>query len=396
MALDVNQLLKLREIQNNPNKQEISEVIVDGNVIKGYFTYTFFTQKTYPIEPVRSQGGVIDNLDSYATFLTPTLKIKFNALSIDLYRKVMLLIESRNEFVVTAYDVVRDKFVTHKMYFSPQDYPELYIYNLEVLGVLNYEIELIGTNSDLDTVSIVYHTNKPDGSDSTQGTASVPKGTESIIEMKSVSGISISGYRFKNWNTKPDGTGFTYVDGYAYTINESLELYAQWEESDAYTLSYNYGYGEQGVDGEGNDLNSKDVRYNHPIGTLPTTKAQKVTYNNEEYEPYVFDGWYKTPKKAENSVALTENSLYDVKGNSTIYQLFDVLNYSITFNSVGGNYTPKTMTQEYNSSVYEPNEPTKENKTFDGWWTTSDYQSGTKFTFTTMPPKNITLYAKWA
>lgn len=396
MSLDVNQLLKLREIQNNPNKQEISEIIVDGNVIKGYFTYTFFRQKTYPVEPVRSQGGVIDNLDSYATFLTPTVKIKFNAISIDLYRIIMELIESRNEFVVTAYDVVKDKFVTNKMYFYPQDYPELYIYDLKVLAVLNYEIELIGTNDDLDTVSVVYHSNKPDGTDYSQGTNSVAKGTEAIIEMKSVISEVPNGYIFKNWNTKSDGSGFTYVDGYAYTINENLELYAQWEQNDSFTLSYNYGYGKQRVDSDGNDLNSKSVKYNQPIGILPTTEANSVTYNDQEYVPYTFSGWYKTPKKADNSIALTENSIYDVMANITIYQIFTVNSYSISFNSVGGDYTPKTITQEYGSTIYEPNEPKRDGFTFSGWWTTSNYESGTEFTFTYMPPKNITLYAKWS
>ena len=76
MALTVNQMLMLREQDDNPNERKVSEIFIDGNLIKGYFTYTFFTEKTYAKEPERSQGGQIDNLNSYATFLTPTLKIK--------------------------------------------------------------------------------------------------------------------------------------------------------------------------------------------------------------------------------------------------------------------------------------------------------------------------------
>ena len=115
MALTVNQMLMLRERDDNPNERKVSEIFIDGNLIKGYFTYTFFTEKTYAKEPERSQGGQIDNLNSYATFLTPTLKIEFKAMSMDMYRKIMNLINSKNEFQVSAYDPVADRFVTHNM-----------------------------------------------------------------------------------------------------------------------------------------------------------------------------------------------------------------------------------------------------------------------------------------
>lgn len=400
MALNVNQMLALREMQSNPNERHVSEIWVDGNLIKGYFTYTFFTEKTYAKEPERSQGGQIDNLNSYATFLTPTLKIEFNAMSMDMYRKIMKLINSKNEFQVTAYDPVEDAFVTHNMYFSPAEYPELYIYNLEVLAVLNYTIELIGTNTDLETVSVVYHSNPPEGtgSDVSQGSSSVPYGTEYIIgsdqTISSDSETIPSGYKFKYWNTQPDGKGFTYINDRAYFLTSSLVLYAIWEQSDEFTLSYNYGLGETYNDTNTNEpLYSKQIVYGEAYGTLPTTSAQKVTYNDKQYTPYTWRGWYRVPRLVDGSVQITATSTYETQGNSTIYQLFSTNSYTITFNSNGGSYI-KPIKQEYGSTIYEPPTPTKSGSTFGGWYATNDF-SGNEFDFTTMPPTNVTLYAKW-
>lgn len=401
MALTVNQMLMLREQDDNPNERKVSEIFIDGNLIKGYFTYTFFTEKTYAKEPERSQGGQIDNLNSYATFLTPTLKIEFKAMSMDMYRKIMNLINSKNEFQVSAYDPVADKFVTHNMYFSPAEYPELYIYNLDVLAVLNYTIELIGTNTALNTVSIVYHSNPPEGTgyDEAQGSASIPYGTEYIIgsdqSITTDATIIPSGYKFKYWNTERDGSGFTYINDRAYFLTTPLVLYAIWESSNTYTLSYNYGLGETYNDPNNNNrpLDSKDIVLGDTYGTLPTTAAQKVTYNGAQYTPYTWRGWYRVPRLVDGAAQITATSIYETQGNSTIYQLFSTNSYTITFNSNGGSYV-KPIKQEYGSTIYEPPAPTKSGSTFGGWYATSDF-SGNEFDFTTMPPTNITLYAKW-
>lgn len=396
MALTVNQMLMLREQDDNPNERKVSEIFIDGNLIKGYFTYTFFTEKTYAKEPERSQGGQIDNLNSYATFLTPTLKIEFKAMSMDMYRKIMNLINSKNEFQVSAYDPVADKFVTHNMYFSPAEYPELYIYNLEVLAVLGYTIELIGTNTDLDTVSIIYHSNPPTGlgNDSQLGSTEATFGQEVIIG----DGINVGGYQgysFVGWNTKSDGTGTTYQNDSAITIfsNLDLVLYAIWSASGTYTLSYNYGLGTTAEDSSGEPLYSKLINLNEAIGTLPTTSANKVKYNNVEYDAYDFKGWYWTPRRVDNSTEITASTLYTVQGNATIYQIYEPKTFTITFNSNGGS-SVKSVTQEYGSTIYEPPAPTKSGSTFGGWYATSDF-SGNEFDFATMPPTNVTLYAKW-
>lgn len=233
MALTIEQILKLGDLSAYYTPQ-IQKFTIDGNDIECYSTYSYFDAKSYVKSPERSSSGAISNLNSYATFLTPRLRINFSMMSIDTYRVIMKLIQSKNEFVVTCYDPVWNKMKTFKAYFSTEDYPELYIYDLHTLGVIGYEIELQGTNNELDLVSVTYHLNPPPAtgaSDAHIADNDVSKGQEILIgsgcdyQQETFSGA----YKFKHWTENSDGSGFVYVDDKAYTINENLVLYAKWE-----------------------------------------------------------------------------------------------------------------------------------------------------------------------
>ena len=246
----------------NPTGREkdLHYIEIDGNKIGGYGTYSFYIQKTYVKEPVRSSSGAIDNLDSYVTFLTPTVKLKFNAMSMATYCQVIQLMHSRNEHLVKCYDVVYDTVRTFNAYFSPDDYPELFVLDFELLGVLNYEIELIGTNTDISKCSVTYHTNDPNNVvTSTAATPDLPMGSELIIGKDAASIKTLEGYVFDRWNTKPDGTGDWFIDGSAYKINTDLVLYAQWRGSDEYKISFDYGIGEIPKDESGKNITSKSI-----------------------------------------------------------------------------------------------------------------------------------------
>jgi hypothetical protein len=142
--------------------KHIDKVTIDNNTFTDYSAFSYIMEKSYVKSPVRSNSGAIENLDSYAWFLTPHLKIDFGAMSIDSYRTIMKLIRAKNEFVVTCYDVVNDVDVTHNMYFATEEMPKLWAIAkalngeewVELLGVQDYTVELIGTNTDFETVEI--------------------------------------------------------------------------------------------------------------------------------------------------------------------------------------------------------------------------------------------------
>ena len=237
------------ELQQYYEKTQLDRIKIDGVELHGYFEYSFLEEKSYREQPIRSDSGVIENLNSYATFLTPRLIIRYNMMHIDDYRKLMKLLKSKNEFEVECYDIVEDKRVTHRMYFAPPSMPVIYQQYLMVLGIQEYTIELIGTN---DTPEITYNYNIPSdikatfekeyGAVYTQtqsanynaktkvGDIWIPnkEGQEGKLEW-SVQQLSQE-YSLSGWTTNKDGSGTNYMDGNEYYISQPLTLYALWRE----------------------------------------------------------------------------------------------------------------------------------------------------------------------
>ncbi len=136
----------------------IHKVVIDGETFEDYGEFSFFWEKTYQKQPSRSIAGVISNLDTMPTFLVPHLKIKYSIMSVDDYRRLARLMISKNEFTVTCYDAIADENTTNKMYFLPDQMPQfLSIAHQatsgnwsEIVGVMEYTIEMVGTLSDID------------------------------------------------------------------------------------------------------------------------------------------------------------------------------------------------------------------------------------------------------
>ena len=227
MALTAEQLARLPQaIQDNYNRTRLDLVEIDGEKFTSFSTFSYFEEKSYSKSPTRSTAGKIGNLNSYATFITPRLKISFKYMDIDVYRRLIRLINSKNEFTVTCYDIDTDKRVTNKMYFYPPDYPEIYQRNLKVLGLLDYSIELVGTNNDVENVSITYNSNTTDTVSDMPTNTEVAKNTNMIIgdNKRPIR----AGYEFVKWGTSSDGSGFNYLSGEEYLVYKDLTLYAIW------------------------------------------------------------------------------------------------------------------------------------------------------------------------
>ena len=117
--------------------------------VHGYFEYSFTNEKSYEESPVRASDGSISNIDDYKTFLTPRLVIKYNMMGIEDYRALMKKLNSLeyNGIIVMCYDIVEDKRVKHEMYFAPPSMPVIYQQYLIALGVQDFTLEMIGTNT---------------------------------------------------------------------------------------------------------------------------------------------------------------------------------------------------------------------------------------------------------
>ena len=395
---------------NTKKVWDIAKVEIDGNTFTGYKTFSFIREKSYVKSPERSSSGVIENLNSYSSFLTPHFTIDFSLMSIEDYRRLMELIYSKNEFIVKCFDVVGNKVATEKMYFATEEMPKLWAIAralngeewVELLGVQDYTVEMIGTNASFDYVSVVYHSNPPEGSgltDTTEAEDDVYKGEELIVgQNSSFQNNPPQGYKFAYW---VDDKGTTYLDGYAYTINHDIVLYAVWESTDKHTLVFNYGLSTTAIDNETKKfINSRIVTKGKSIDILPAIESSpEVVYENEKYYPYYNGEWWKTTTKAKkvdeygnditDTLKVKDNDLYWLDYDTTIYALYDKQEYEVKYYIDNEEYD--LVKVKYGETVFLP-KLVRDGYTFKGWYGNDTF---TKEPPTTMPPFPINLYATW-
>lgn len=425
---DILQKVGTTEYRNEEKREyeavDISKVKIDEITLTNYGAYSFIWEKTYVKSPERSSDGSLGNLNSYATFLTPHLILDFSIMSIADYRAIMKLHYERNEYTVECYDPIYGKKIKSKMYFATEEMAKLYTIAqnrlktdgtweewVDLVGVREYKVELIGTNNELDLVSVKYEYNSettPTGSPiPPQYEEDVYVGEEIVIGQNSTfpSIPPTNKKKFKEWNTKDDGSGTSYSNGKILTINGETTLYAIWEDTTGYNLSFNYGLSEPQF--EKYDPNTgvpiytynKSVTKGNPIGELPTiTKEPKVKYNNEEYPAYENGGWYKLPTK-DKDLLVSADTPFWIERDAIIYCLYDAKMFTVTYvtnkpSNAQGTLNLDTWNVAYGQKIYMPTLFLQGYK-FDGWFMDADFETKASAN-AVMPPMNITLYAKWS
>lgn len=202
----------------------LQPIIINGEKFEGYSSFNCINTKIYVEEPSRTLDGSIPNINDYDTFFVPRVNISFKYMTIDDYRRLIKAL-TPNEFNVSYYDYETDRYVTHKMYCEPREMAKIFNRGYEILAVTEQTVSLIGTLNDTETKTLRYY----DG--------------ESLIEekkydyglyysVKSVSDNLVTrhaGTHFVGWNTKPNGTGMTYLENSVISITKDMDLYAMWE-----------------------------------------------------------------------------------------------------------------------------------------------------------------------
>lgn len=405
----------------------IDKVIIDGNEFTDYGAFSFLWEKSYVKSPERSGDGTIGNLNSYATFITPHLEIDFSMMSIDSYRRLMELIYEKNEFLVECYDVVYNTVTQNKMYFSTEEMPKLWTIAraingeewVELLGVQDYTVELIGTNVSLETVNVLYY--DKDGVLIPEATQEVYVGTEVIIGYDYV---PTSPYRFDGaWTTELNGTR---RNGEAIKVStKDIKLYAQVSNENQYTLSFNYGKGIEpiqsvnaqpvtsvNIQGAVFDTSGNIVTQGETIATsiananIQTTDGtfafpengtglSQVTYEFDEEEitvdgdqVYEFSGWYWTSEE-NTATKVTGATAYNYATNRTIYQIYKAIPHTLTYDTGTTEITLEPQSLGYGETVLLPR-LARNGYNFKGWFLESGNGAPT-----TMPPKDMKVLAKW-
>jgi len=102
---------------------------------------------------------------------------------------------------------------------------------------------------------------------------------------------------------------------------------------------------------------------------------------------FSFEGWY------EDADLTIEYAFTTMPEDSiTVYAKWSISQYTISFEANGGTEVV-SISQDYLSIVIEPENPSKTDYVFAGWYIDNDFI--TRYVFTTMPSEDIILYAKW-
>ena len=161
-------------------------------------------------------------------------------------------------------------------------------------------------------------------------------------------GFSRTGYTFAGWSTTSNG-GVDYRPGNSYTENGYPTLYAVWNRI-TYTITYN----GNGHTGGGMDPTTKYY------GTSVMLRANAFTRTG-----YHFTGWSTT---SSGSVAYGDQAYYSINSSVTLYAVWAVNTYYVSFQPNGASGSAYTQTFTWGvSTTLTANRFTRTGYNFLGW-----------------------------
>jgi len=191
-----------------------------------------------------------------------------------------------------------------------------------------------------------------------------------------------TGYTFKEWNTKIDGSGDSYKDKGEITLKDNMTLYAQWRPN-TYSVAFNNNGGTGTME---NQSFTYDV-------------AQDLSKNTFTKEGYPFIKWNTQPDASGTSFIDEQEviNLTDKDGDVVTLYARWVEAYEITFFANDGTGdSKKQFVDAGDTENLEPNPFERAGYSFVEWNTMAD-GSGTKYADgqEVTPPSNMELYAQW-
>ena len=188
-----------------------------------------------------------------------------------------------------------------------------------------------------------------------------------------------TGYTFKGWNTKADGTGTAYKDkasikNLTSKSGKTVTLYAQWKPV-KYTLTYHLNKGENNT--------------GNPSGY--TIETKKIKLEAPTRRGYTFKGWYSDSKFKKRVTAISKGST----GNKELYARWSAKKYTITYHLNGGkNNSANPNSYKITTKDMKLKTPTRKGYKFKGWYSDSKFKKRVT-TISKGSTGNKNLYAKW-
>ena len=218
--------------------------------------------------------------------------------------------------------------------------------------------------------------------DANGGTGAPPSQTKTYGVPLTLSAVkpTRAGYEFLGWATSKIATTSEYAPGERYTDEASVTFYAVWRYvPKTYTVSYD-------ANGGGNTPASQTKTENV---TLILTSTIPTRYG------YTFKGW--ATSSSATSAIYQAGSSYTANEGVTLYAVWEINTYTVSFNANGGTNAPNSQKKTHGQNlILTVAIPTRANHVFLGWATDSSatsiaYAPGAIYT----AEEDVTLYAVW-
>ncbi|HUZ40712.1 MAG TPA: fibronectin type III domain-containing protein, partial [Acidimicrobiales bacterium] len=191
------------------------------------------------------------------------------------------------------------------------------------------------------------------------GTMASESVTSGVATALTTDTFTKTGYSFKGWNTKADGTGTSYADGALITLTGGLALYAQWSGISIRVVFNGLG---------GNVIGRSAENWTFGSSSPPAL-------SNASRDGYVFGGW----SLIAGSSTAVQGGKWQPDGlvaSVALYAIWTSSQVAVVFNSMGGSLSPAQMNYVVGGgSLTLPSAGTKSGAKFLGW-SSSCTQSG--------------------
>jgi len=187
-----------------------------------------------------------------------------------------------------------------------------------------------------------------------------------------------TGYMFKGWSESSTATTATYQPGATISLSGNKILYAVWQ-----IITYQVAYNANGGSGAPS-AQTKTYGVNLTLSsTVPTRTG------------YTFKGWGTT--SGATTAAYQPGGTYSANAAVTLYAIWQIITYSVTYNANGGSGAPSAQTKTYGVTLtLSSTVPTRAGYRFLGWATSSTsttvaYAAGASYTANAA----LSLFAVW-
>ena len=224
---------------------------------------------------------------------------------------------------------------------------------------------------DLDSYTITYYDGSSEISNLDPTSYTIESGEITL------DAATKTGYTFEGWYVTADLSG-TAVTSIPVNSTGNKVFHAKFV-ANSYSVIFNKNGGTGSMDPQ----------------TFTYGISKNLTANTFTKEGYKFLGWSETKDKSVKYAdqASVINLASENEAEVTLYAVWQINQYTITFESNDGSPV-KNITEDYGTTITKPTDPTKTGYTFGGWFTDNGTFNN-EYSFTTIPAKNITLYAKW-